>query len=116
MKKIRPSCINYGCDRLVAWSGTNRDGSKRYRPYCWKCHDASYGKAPLETGVKAHKKDHCENPDCTSIILDSGQLDLDHKDGNRYNNTPENVQTLCKNCHAYKGKISGDYKKGRLAA
>jgi 5-methylcytosine-specific restriction endonuclease McrA len=30
------------------------------------------------------------------------QLDVDHIDGNHRNNNPENLQTLCANCHRLK--------------
>lgn len=39
-----------------------------------------------------------------------GQTELDHKDGNHTNNTPENVEELCKACHAHKSKLNGDHK------
>ena len=35
--------------------------------------------------------------------------DMDHRDGNHHNNTPENLITICKVCHARKGKESGDF-------
>ena len=48
---------------------------------------------------------------CTAHIPYSGALELDHIDGDRENNTIENVQTLCKICHSYKGHKKGDFKK-----
>lgn len=42
-------------------------------------------------------------------------LEVDHKDGNPYNNSPDNLRYLCPNCHAqtdsFKGKNKG---KGRM--
>jgi len=35
-----------------------------------------------------------------AIII--GIWDFDHKDGNRYNNSPSNCQALCPTCHAKK--------------
>jgi HNH endonuclease len=57
------------------------------------------------------KKNTCEM--CGFIPLDLCQLDVDHKDGNRNNNSLENLQTLCANCHRLKTKTSrdGTYKK-----
>lgn len=59
----------------------------------------------LEEGLKQHK---CE---CCGITEWNGQpapIELDHIDGNRYNNTIENLRILCPNCHAqtdtYRGK------------
>jgi len=56
-------------------------------------------------GLKQHK---CE---CCGITEWNGQptpIELDHIDGNRYNNTIENLRILCPNCHAqtdtYRGK------------
>jgi len=55
-----------------------------------------------------YRKDFCENTDgrlgftCTTTIIWSGQLDVDHKDEDPRNNDPQNLQTLCKCCHAVK--------------
>ena len=61
-----------------------------------------------------YRKDYCENVDgrlghtCTTTIVWEGQLDVDHKNGDPYDNRPKNLQTLCKCCHSYKTWISGD--------
>ena len=105
-------CINKGCNRKVA-----KSGKYKLRPVCWKCHEASYGKRPLEEGVSFTKKDYCENIDgrfgykCTAPIPYPGALELDHIDGNQLNNIPKNIQTLCKVCHSYKSHLNGDYRK-----
>jgi hypothetical protein len=58
---------------------------------------------------------YCENIDgrlgyiCDTTIRDLCQLELDHKDGNPYNHAVSNFQSLCCNCHAYKGKKNGDH-------
>ena len=59
----------------------------------------------IAEGLKKHK---CE---CCGITEWNGQptpIELDHIDGNRYNNTIENLRILCPNCHAqtptYRGK------------
>lgn len=51
---------------------------------------------------KKCKKDLCER--CGFIPEDSCQLDVDHKDGNHDNNSEDNLQTLCANCHRLKTK------------
>ena len=65
---------------------------------------------------KKFRKDYCENIDgrlglvCTATIVEPmWQLDADHIDGDPTNNTENNIQTLCKNCHAVKTKDSKDY-------
>ena len=63
---------------------------------------------------KKYRKDYCENIDgrlgfkCSTTIVWDGQLDCDHINGNPSDNREENIQTLCKCCHAYKGWINGD--------
>lgn len=79
------------------------------------------------------RKNYCENVDgrlgfkCTTNIkamLDltngeyKGFLDVDHIDGNPYNEPEDgsNFQTLCKCCHALKGHLFEDHKSpGRKA-
>lgn len=73
-----------------------------------------------------HRKDYCENVDgrlgfiCTTNIFDPCMLDVDHISGNSDNNRKNNLQTLCKCCHAYKTLKYEDYKtpgrKARKAA
>lgn len=76
-----------------------------------------------------YKKDHCEKPGCgmtnarlmelfqytklsTTELQDrikSSMLEVDHIDGDRNNNHPSNLQTLCRFCHAEKTRINRDY-------
>ena len=69
-----------------------------------------------------YRKDYCENTDsrlgfkCTTNVFWQGMLDVDHKNGIPNDNRPENLQTLCKCCHAYKSNINKDYASiGRKA-
>jgi 5-methylcytosine-specific restriction endonuclease McrA len=39
-------------------------------------------------------------------------LDVDHIDGDRFNNDPANLQTLCANCHRLKTHLAGDSNSG----
>lgn len=61
----------------------------------------------LSEGYKEHK---CENCGLTTWMNQPIPLELHHIDGNRDNNTLENFQLLCPNCHAftdsYRGKNS----------
>jgi 5-methylcytosine-specific restriction endonuclease McrA len=47
-----------------------------------------------------HKKDYCEI--CNFIPKHRCQLDVDHINGNHYDNNKSNLQTLCANCHRLK--------------
>ena len=114
-----PICININCTRPVCYSHTHKNGTRRWRPICSRCHMASYGKIPLDDGIVAVKKTYCENRDgrfgyrCTAHIPYPGVLELDHIDGNREHNVASNIQTLCKNCHSFKGHLSNDFKKNK---
>ena len=57
-----------------------------------------------------HKKDTCEQ--CGFKPEHASQLDVDHIDGDRWNNDPNNLQTLCANCHRLKTHLSGDSNSG----
>jgi len=108
-----PTCINYGCNNKVAYVKKNTDGTKINRAVCGRCHKLRNDPGTLfgRYGVTEFKKNYCENTDCTATIVDRCQLDLDHVDGDKNNNTPENVRTVCKNCHAIKTKTCGDHSK-----
>jgi hypothetical protein len=54
-----------------------------------------------------HKKDRCEN--CGFVALNACQLDVDHIDGNRDNDSPEKLRTLCANCHRLKTYMDRDH-------
>lgn len=66
----------------------------------------------IRTTYRRFKKNQCES--CGFLALDPCQLDVDHIDENRHNNSPSNLQTLCANCHRLKSKLSnvafGRYK------
>jgi 5-methylcytosine-specific restriction endonuclease McrA len=56
-----------------------------------------------------YKKGYCEC--CGFLPQHSCQLDVDHIDGNHSNNLPENLMTLCANCHRIKTFLREDWKK-----
>lgn len=116
----RPECINPGCTNPVIFSARSKTGHRSIRTVCSHCHNVSFGHRyadgslyEYKDGVTAHKKNYCENDSCTSTIHGTHQLELDHIDGNHCNNIPENVMTLCKNCHSHKSKMEGDFKKNK---
>ena len=71
---------------------------------------------------RKHRKEYCENKDgrlgfkCRYKILHTGQLQVDHINGNPEDNKIKNLQTLCANCHIYKTHLNEDYRTpGRKA-
>ena len=57
-----------------------------------------------------HKKDYCQH--CNFKPVHISQLDVDHIDGDRFNNDPDNLRTLCANCHRLKTHLADDYNSG----
>lgn len=47
---------------------------------------------------------------CGFVAIHMCQLDVDHIDGNKKNNNPTNLQTLCANCHRLKTFINKDWQ------
>ncbi len=107
-RRSLPCCGVSGCRKRVLVTGTDRKGNLKFTKYCEDhvCIQASYS---------VFKKDYCENIDkrlgfkCTTTILLTAQLDVDHIDGNPFNNDPANLQTLCGCCHKYKTLTNKDY-------
>jgi len=132
-------CTEPGCNNIGQHTGKYRiDGSVIYRAKCAKHHSQSvaskHGLNSLSEVVaknagyskisdyinsmhpyRRYRKNYCENTmgflgfTCTATIVDSAQLDVDHIDGNPENNEVNNLQTLCKNCHAMKTLNNKDY-------
>jgi len=105
-KKPEATDIRGMCVKCGEYPQTTK-GKGKYRPLCYRCHTARHnmpirrGKALKRNTVYAHfKKDTCEF--CGFIAKHSCQLDVDHKDGDYTNNSPDNLQTLCANCHRLK--------------
>jgi len=121
MLEQTPICINRNCDRAVCYSHTHKNGTKRWRPVCGRCHLASYGAKPYDPFIIPVKKAYCENIDgrlgyrCSATIPYPGALELDHIDGDRCNNIEANIQTLCKVCHSYKSHKNKDFCKNKNA-
>ena len=117
-----PICANDGCNNQVVvrdWKYYS------FKHHCSDCINRLRKGLPPREGVTFHKKNYCENIDgrlgffCPvdpNFAFSNNVLHDDHIDGNHYNNSPENLQTLCSICHAMKGLSSGDFvsaKKGR---
>ncbi len=64
----------------------------------------------LRSPYHAYRKDYCEQCDFKPVHI--SQLDVDHIDGDRFNNDQSNLQTLCANCHRLKTHLADDYNSG----
>lgn len=106
----RPLCK---CGNVCKRNGVSKvTGKPLFNTYCRSCSKARHGKK--ERFSKSVKGKVCES--CGFKPLHPCQLDLDHIDGDRSNNTPSNHQTLCANCHRLKTYINRDWKiKNRLS-
>lgn len=123
---IRPKCTTPKCKNDGQFMGSYRkDGTPQFRKFCTQCHiarqAAKKGQTPTEWTNAMHpylkyRKDHCENRDgrlgfkCNYKIRFSGQLQVDHINGNPTDNRERNLQTLCANCHVFKTFDKKDYK------
>lgn len=90
--KIRKLC---GCGKPTQHHGKNSKGEDTYKSSCNACRDKA----------RKMKKSYCEKCGATE------KLEIDHIDGNRSNNVPQNIQTLCSKCHIEKGKLNKDWMK-----
>jgi len=107
-RRSAPCCSAPGCRKKTSISGTNRKGELKFTTYCPE-------HVGLASAHLAFRKTYCENLDsrfgftCTTTIMLMAQLEVDHIDGNPYNNDPNNLQTLCSCCHKYKTITNRDY-------
>jgi 5-methylcytosine-specific restriction endonuclease McrA len=95
-----PDCKNNAKQRNYK----SKLGFPLYIKYCNK-----HSKEHYKKKYRLHKKTNCEL--CGFVPEHLCQLDVDHKDGNKKNNTIENLQTLCANCHRLKTHLNKDYIK-----
>lgn len=104
MSKVRPICK---CGNLCKTNGfSKKDGRQLYNTYCRQCSKKKHNKKGMGFN-KRMKGGICES--CGFIAIKPCQLDLDHIDGNKLNNSTNNIQTLCANCHRLKTFISKDW-------
>lgn len=86
---------------VQAYAGKSKLGYKRYLQVCSTCVRKKYN-LPKDTKkpYAKYKKELCE--ECGFIPKHECQLDVHHRDEDHSNNAPENLVTLCANCHRLK--------------
>jgi hypothetical protein len=111
-QKERPFCER--CKRNPCKrNGVTKLGIIKYKKYCSFCdkviyNGKSHSKDSRKLGYTLHKNANCQN--CGFIPVHSCQLDVDHIDGDKFNNEPLNLKTLCANCHRLKTFLSKNKK------
>ena len=80
-----------------------RKGRQLYAAACSSCRNKHYGQT-----VCRFKKARCK--ECGFVAKHPCQLDVDHIDGNNSNNSLDNLQTLCSNCHRLKTWLNRDWE------
>ena len=108
-KNTRPICEIENCINVTAANPIKRDGTYTFQSKCWK-HRSKKGVNGYRLSYRpylAHKGSKCDR--CGFMPEHEGQLDVDHIDGNHNNNDPNNLQTLCANCHRLKTITKGEF-------
>ncbi len=96
--EVRGLCVQ--CGERPQRMGCRKNGVQTYHSRCAHC----ARKRDL------NKKTYCER--CGFQPEDPCQLDVDHINCDRSDNSPQNLQTLCSNCHRLKTKR--DYLGGMI--
>ncbi len=94
---VRSKCA---CGNLRESKG-RVDGKQVYGTLCSTC------RKNRKRGLHYLKKRECEI--CGFISQHPSQIDIDHIDGNHFNNDPSNLQSLCANCHRLKTITNRDH-------
>lgn len=110
-KTINPVLQKLGIDYKGNQSG---EGQIKNRPkltleeYLAESKDIQSNKVRIKLLEGNYKEHRCECCGLSEWLGNPIPLELHHKDGNRYNNTLDNYELLCPNCHAltdsYRGK------------
>jgi len=100
---IQSVCVN--CNFNLQQSSGKKNGKNIYKALCTTCNRRKHNIIKKEYTV--YKKKICQK--CGFVPEHPCQLDVDHIDGNHYNNDLKNLQTLCANCHRLKSYKNRDW-------
>ena len=114
--KCNPKTINKLLEKLNIEYKGNQSGkgqskkSNRYMPleeYLENSKDIQSNKVRVKLLKEGYKEHKCECCGSTEWLNQPIPLELHHKDGNHNNNTLENYELLCPNCHAFTDTYRG---------
>ena len=110
-KTINSILVKLGIDYSGNQSGKGQSKSNNnYMPlqkYLATSLDIQSNKVRNKLLREGYKNHQCECCGMTEWLGQPIPLELHHKDGNRNNNTLENYQLLCPNCHAFTDSYRG---------
>jgi Zn finger protein HypA/HybF involved in hydrogenase expression len=119
--KIQSVCLHCGKEETKVNTVGKYCSNKCQREYqsklkfsLWKSGKGTIGKGCLRTNLILENGNKCSVCNIDSWMGKQISLEIDHVDGNPYNNVYKNLRLICPNCHSqtssYKGRNKG---KGR---
>lgn len=103
--KLVGDCAICGTSVRIKKSHNKRKDESKTFYRCYKKYLIT--KTSIERPWDFHRKDYCER--CNFLPEHECQLTVDHIDGDKTNNDPDNFQTLCANCHNLKSYLNKDH-------
>lgn len=88
---VRGFCIKCGVNQQ------KKHSSGRYQALCSPCDKRRFNGKNYNNLYEKYKLKECNR--CNFEAKHKCQLDVHHIDGNHHNNDPNNLETLCANCH-----------------
>lgn len=116
--KCKPETLNFWLDKLGLSYEGNKSG-KGIKPCKYRKTALEYINSNgyisshvlrlklINDGLKTHKCEVCNLTEWNGKLI---PLELHHIDGNHYNNSLENLQIVCPNCHAQTPNFSNKNK------
>lgn len=96
----RRSCVNRPICEICGVHPVTSRGGGQWHKQCKSCRSKPWVR---------YKGDICEI--CGFVPVHRVQLDVDHIDGNKDNESPSNRQTICANCHRLKTYLNSDWEQ-----